>query len=113
MKLQVLDTVSKKQSRVCRSTLQAELHSALDLYGQAAVMAHGITEVLEGSQSASVLAQRFDEGKLAIDMELIIDARSVVEAVTPENIRISDKITAIHLLKLAEHLETKQLRCLT
>ena len=113
MKLQVLDTVSKKQSRVCRSTLQAELHSALDLYGQAAVMAHGITEVLEGSQTANVLAQRFDDGKLAIDMELIIDARSVVEAVAPEHIRISDKITAIHLLKLAEHLETKQLKCLT
>ena len=113
IKLQVLDTISKKQSRVCRSTLQAELHSALDLYGQAAVMAHGITEVLDGSQTASVLAQRFDDGKLAIDMELIIDARSVVEAVTPEHIRISDKITAIHLLKLAEHLETKQLKCLT
>ena len=113
LRLQVLDTISKKQSRVCRSTLQAELHSALDLYGQAAVMAHGITEVLRGSQSAAALAKQYDCGDLAIELELVIDARSVLEAVRPENIRVADKVTAIHLLKLSEHLERGQLARLT
>ena len=113
VRLQVLDTVSKKQSRVCRSTLQAELHSALDLFGHAAVMAHGITEVLTGSRSAHSLAEIFDEGGFAISTELFIDARSVLEAVRPEQVKTADKITAIHILKLAEHLERGQLRSLT
>ena len=113
VKLQVLDTVSKKQSRVCRSTLQAELHSSLDLFGQAAVMAHGITETLCGNLSADELAGRFDRGQLGLELELVIDAKSVLEALRPEQLRVSDKVTVIHLLKLAEHLELGHVRRLT
>ena len=111
--LQVLDTVSKKQSRVCRSTLQAELHSSLDLYGQAVVMAHWITEALHGNMTASQLAERYDKGALHMEIELVIDAKSVLEALRPEQLRVSDKVTTIHLLRLAEHLQTGQISRLT
>ena len=44
--LQVLEFVSKKQSKVCRSTYAAELHSCLDLAGTALVINAALSEIL-------------------------------------------------------------------
>ena len=46
-RLQVLEFTTKKQSKVCRSTFAAELHSSLDLLGVACVINAAITEVLQ------------------------------------------------------------------
>lgn len=48
--LQILGFVSKKQTRVCRSTFTAELYIALDLAGLANNINSALTEVLTGCQ---------------------------------------------------------------
>ena len=82
--LQITEYVSKKQSRVCRSTYAAELYSALDLTGLLFNISLPLCEVLEGTKSASQLADRFESGKLSLESDLVIDAASVFEHVSAQ-----------------------------
>ena len=108
--LQMLEFVSKKQSRVCRSTYAAELYSCLDLTGLAATINLAFTEILEGISSAAVLAERQDSGKMSLRLDCVIDARAVLDSVTADEIRTpNDKIMLIHALRLRELLDSKQL----
>lgn len=54
--VQLVDYLSKKQSRVCRSTYAAELFSALDLVGAAVNINLGLTEILTGIKGPRKLA---------------------------------------------------------
>ena len=108
--VQLIDFVSKKQSRVCRSTYAAELYSALALIGLAININVGLTEVLSGVRSATQLADIMEEGKNVIELDCLIDARSVLDSVSAEEVKTpNDKIMLLHALKLREHLDRKQL----
>ena len=106
--LQILEFVSKKQTRVCRSTFTAELYSALDLAGLANNINLALTEVLTGCKSAIDLAAIQESGQHAIQSDLMIDARAVFDAVAaPDPKSTTDKLMLIHVLKLKELLALK------
>jgi hypothetical protein len=108
--LQIIEYVSKKQTRVCRSTYAAELYSALDLAGLMFNIALTLTEVLEGPSSACALADKFETGRLSLESDLIIDAASVFDHTSTTEPRAPhDSTMTIHALKLRELLETRKL----
>ena len=108
--LQIIEYVSKKQTRVCRSTYAAELYSALDLAGLMVNIALTLTEVLKGPSSACALADKFETGRLSLESDLIIDAASVFDHTSTTEPRAPhDSTMTIHALKLRELLETRKL----
>ena len=112
--VQLLECVSRKQSRVRRSTYAAELYSALDLIGMGININLGLTEVLSGIRTASELADILERGQNLIPLECVIDARSVLDSVSQEEVKTpNDKIMFIHALKLREHLDRNQISQLT
>eukprot|EP00435_Cladocopium_sp_Y103_P051132 s594_g15.t1 len=109
--IQVVEFVSKKQSRVCRSTYAAEMYNALDLSGLLFNISLTLCEVLEGTCSADSLAKRFEEGKLSLESDLVIDAAAVYDHVSHDEARIPhDSTMTIHGLKLRELLQTGKLQ---
>lgn len=103
--IQIIDFVSKKQSRICRSTYTAELYSALDLMALGNVINLALTEILTGTKTASELANIQEHGKHAIKADLVLDAKSVYDSVCSSEVKsTSDKLMLIHALKLKELL---------
>ena len=103
-KVQIIECVSKKQSKVCRSTYAAELHSALDRMGLAMIVSSAMTEILTGVKSAAELVQIQEGGKQALKLFLILDAKSVVSGAISEEPKSTDQSVFLHLLKLREFL---------
>ena len=109
-RIQVLEFVSKKQSRVCRSTYAAELFSALDLVGLGVTIHLALTQVLLGNMTAAKLAELQEKGKLALQMDCVIDARAVQDSVVAEEVKTpNDKIMLIHALRMRELLDKGQI----
>ena len=109
-KAQLLEYVSRKQSRVCRSTYAAELYSALDLIGVAINISLGLTEVLSGVKSATQLADMLENGRNVLSLDCVIDARSVLDSISQSEVKTpNDRIMYIHALKLREHLDRNQI----
>ncbi|CAE7496221.1 RE1 [Symbiodinium sp. CCMP2592] len=90
--LQILEFVSKKQSKVCRSTFAAELHSCLDAIGAACVINAALTEVLNGVSSATELAAKQDAGSQSLALDVAIDAKSVWAAVGNDTTTCTDQL---------------------
>ena len=107
--IQTLEFVSKKQSRICRSTFTAELYSALDLVALGNVIINlALTEVLTGGRSARALADLQENGENALQSDLIIDAKSVFECVAAADTKsTTDKLMLCHALKLKEILSLR------
>ena len=109
--IQIVEYVSKKQSRVCRSTYAAELYSALDLSGLLFNIALTLCEVLEGTTSASILAERFENGKLTLGTDLVIDAAAVFDHIAAHEAKVPhDASMTIHSLKARELLSDGKLQ---
>jgi hypothetical protein len=109
--IQVIEYVSKKQSRVCRSTYAAELYSALDVSGLLFNISLTMCEVLEGTCSAESLAERYESGKLTLETDLVIDAAAVYDHISHREARTPhDATMTIHGLKLRELLQTGKLQ---
>ena len=101
-RLQVLEFTTKKQSKVCRSTFAAELHSSLDLLGVACVINAAITEVLQGPQ----LVEMQESGNHSLLLDAVIDARSVWQSAVSDEPKCGDQLVALHLHKLREIIRT-------
>ena len=84
--------MSKKQSKVCRSTFAAELHSCLDAVGSACVINAALTEILTGVRTASQLSELQDSGGHSLEMDVAIDAKSVWDAVVADEPKSSDQL---------------------
>ena len=83
----------------------AELYSALDLSGLLFNISLTMCEVLEGTCSASALAERFENGKLVLEADLVIDAAAVFDHVSAQEAKPPhDASMTIHSLKLRELL---------
>ena len=102
--LQILEFVCRKQTRVCRSTYMAELLSAVDLSGLAITINSGITEVLQGVQSAAELLRKQEQMNNALQLTLVIDAMAVFLGATSEEARCTDSAALLHLLALRQLL---------
>ena len=100
--LQVIEFVTKKQSKVCRSAYAAELHSCLDLLVTSCVINAALSEILTGSKSSSQLADAFDSGRQCLKVDLAIDAMSVWQSIVAEEPKCSDQLCLLHLCKLRE-----------
>ena len=103
--LQILEFVCRKQTRVCRSTYTAELLSAVDLCGLAITINSGITEVLQGCQSAVELIKKQEQMNNALQLTLVIDAMAVFLGATSEEARCTDSAALLHLLALRQLLQ--------
>ena len=101
-RLHILEFVSKKQTKVCRSTFAAELHSALDLAGLAMIINSAITEVLTGSKNAAQLVELQETGENALKLSLIIDAKSVWSSTIGDEAKCTDQTVYLHPLKLRQ-----------
>ena len=101
-RLQVLEFVTKKQSKVCRSTFAAELHGCLDILVTANVINSALTEILSGAKSADELSKMQDEGTHSLNLDTVIDAKSVWQSATSEELRCNDHLALLHLCKLRE-----------
>jgi hypothetical protein len=101
--MQVVEFVSKMQSRVCRSTYAAELYSALDVSGLLFNVFLAMCEVLEGTCSAEALAKRYEAGNFTLEAYLVIDAAAVYDHISHREGRTPHDATMItHGLKLRE-----------
>ena len=68
-------------------------------------------EVLEGISTAEALAKRYEDGKLTLETDLLIDAAAVYDHISHNEARIPhDATMAIHGLKLRELLQTGKLQ---
>eukprot|EP00435_Cladocopium_sp_Y103_P067560 s366_g30.t1 len=68
-------------------------------------------EVLEGTCSAEILAERYEDGKLTLESDLVIDAAAVYDHISHDEARIPhDSTMTIHGLKLRELLQTGKLQ---
>ena len=106
--LQVLEFVSKKQSRVCRSTFTAELYAALDLIGLANNINLALSEILEGKKTARDLADLQENGVNVLQTDLVIDTQSVFTSVAAADTKTTtDPLMLIHALKLKEILSLR------
>ena len=102
--LQLLEIVSKKQTKVCRSTFAAELHSGLEPIGLAMIINAALTEVLTGPRSAAQLVELQDSGKHALELSLMLDAKSVWSSAIGDEAKCMDQTVYLHLLKLRQLL---------
>ena len=105
-KLQILEFISKKQGKVCRSTFAAELHSCLDLAGMALTINAAMTEILQGTTSAATLLLKQESMNNALELDIIIDARAVFSSVSSDDVKCTDAAVMLHLLRLREMVKT-------
>ena len=85
--MQLVDFVSKKQTRVCRSTFVAELFSLLDLVGHGINISLAMTEILTGIKGVTELAKLHERGEHAVKMTAVIDAKSALESVKVKEVK--------------------------
>ena len=104
--LQVLEYISKKQSKVCRSTYAAELHSALDVAGLALTINSVMTEILQGPCDAATLLAKQESMSQALQVTLVIDALSVFNSAINEDGHCTDQSVFLHMLTLRQLLRT-------
>ena len=106
--VQLVDFVSKKQTRVCRSTFVAELFSLLDLVGHGINISLAMTEILTGIKGVTELAKLHERGEHAVRMTAVIDAKSVLESVKVKEVKVpTDQAVYIHVLRLKELCRTQ------
>ena len=109
--IQIIEYISKKQTRICRSTYSAELFSCLDVCGLAQNVSMAITEILQGTMTATALSDTLEAGKLALELDVVIDAAAVYENLIVEETKLktpSDVGMLIHALKMKELLKRNQ-----
>ncbi|CAJ1455509.1 unnamed protein product [Effrenium voratum] len=105
--------ISKKQSRVCRSTFTAELYSALDMVGLGLNICMMVNEITNGVQSAAHMADKLECGKITEGLDVAIDADAVFRALAAKEVKTpTDAIMLIHALKFKEWLKTGQVKSL-
>lgn len=104
--LQLIEFVSKKQTRICRSTFAAELHSCLDLFGLAGIVNATLTELLQGPRSAGQLSRELDSGSSALPLDMVIDHRGLLDAASSDENKSTDSAVLLHLMKLREDLKS-------
>ena len=99
----ILDYAARKQQHVTRSTFAAELFAACDGVDHAMLIALTLHEIERGCNGASEARRLRDEGGLAFELWLAIDAMSVLAALSAEAIRApAEKSLMGHLLWLRE-----------
>ena len=106
--IQIIEYISKKQTRICRSTYSAELFSCLDVCGLAQNVSMAITDILQGTMTATALSDTLEAGKLALELDVVIDAAAVYENLIVEETKLktpSDVGMLIHALKMKELLK--------
>ena len=90
---------------VCRSTFTAELFAALDLVALANTINLAMTEVLTGSNSASMIADIQETGTNALESDVFLDARAVFDCIVATDTKTTtDKLMLVHAFKLKEIL---------
>ena len=101
--IHILDYTAKKQSHVTRSTFAAELFSACDGADHSILVAMTLHEIERGCSGAAEGRRIRDEGGLAFQVWLCIDAMSVLAAVSAEAVRApTEKSLMNHVCWLRE-----------
>ena len=106
----MIEFVSKKQRRVCRSTFAAELFSANDTADLLYVIALAVEEVEFGCKGVDQLKQAHMSG-FSVPLMLCIDDMSVFSAVNCDHLKLpAERSLLIQLLWLQEQIKRNVLR---
>ena len=110
----MLEYYSRRQRRVTRSTFGAELHGLADGTELAKLIGYAISELLLPHQvSPADLVRREESGTLALQMEAVIDCKSVFDALAnPDTQTPSESSLIMILCQLKELLTTGTLHAL-
>jgi hypothetical protein len=77
----------------------------LDGIGAALKVSLCLEEMLVGTATAAVLAERQETGKLRLRLHAVVDAKSVFDSVANvSSIKVSDEHLLIHILKVREFI---------
>ena len=102
----ILDYAARKQQHVTRSTFAAELFAACDGVDHAWLISLTLHEIERGCPGASEARRLREEGGLAFELWLCIDAMSVLAALRAEAVRPpAEKSLLGHLLWIREHAD--------
>jgi Reverse transcriptase (RNA-dependent DNA polymerase) len=110
--VQVLEFYSRRQRRVTRSTFGAELHGLADSTEIAKLICFALSEILlPVTIKPADLVRREETGGLALDMEAVIDCKSVFDALAnPDTQTPSESSLIMILCQLKELLTVGTLR---
>jgi hypothetical protein len=94
----VLEWYSRKQRRVTRSTFSAELNSASDAYEIAKLIAMTVAECVHPYPNIQALVALEETGSFPVPIHLVVDARSVFDALKATEIKAPSEISLIMFL---------------
>lgn len=94
----VLEWYARKQRRVTRSTFSAELNAASDAYEFAKLIAMTVSECIQPQPSVRALVALEENGKFPIPINLVVDAKSVFDALKAAEIKPPSEISLIMFL---------------
>ena len=93
-----MEWYARKQRRVTRSTFSAELNAASDAYEFAKLIAMTLAECIRPYPSIKSLVALEETGDFPIPIHLIVDARSVFDALKASEIKAPSEISLIMFL---------------
>ena len=94
----ILEWYARKQRRVTRSTFSAELNAASDAYEFAKLIAMTLAECIRPYPSIQSLVALEENGDFPVPIHLIVDARSVFDALKASEIKAPSEISLIMFL---------------
>ena len=106
----VIEYYSRRQRRVVRSTFGAETNGAADAVEIGRMIAYTMAEITTPNCTAAILTRLDETGQLPLRMQLIVDCRSLYDALKMDETQVPREASLIMLLlQLKESLRTGSL----
>ena len=105
-----IEHYSRRQRQVVRSTFGAETNGAADAVEIARMISYTLAEIITSDCTAAVLTRLDETGQLPIRMQLVIDCRSLYDALRKDETQVPREASLIMLLlQLKESLRISSL----
>jgi len=102
--LHFVEYFARKQRRVTRSTFSAELNGAADAVEVGRLITLTYCSIMMPRISSAALRAAEASGKLALEMDLVIDCQSIFDALATETIKTPSESTLVLLLHSLKEL---------
>ena len=110
-RVHILEYFSRKQRRVTRSTFSAELNALSDAIDIGRLIALLFSELLRPYPSASALVKLEEQGRFVIELQAVVDAKSVFDAIAAPEIKTPTEVSLV--MRLCAVKEALSCRCLS
>lgn len=106
----VLEFYSRKQRRVTRSTFSAELNALSDAIDIGRLIALTFSELLRPFPQASSLVKLEEQGQFVLQLQAVVDAKSVFDAIAASEIKTPTEVSLVmQLCAIKESLTSRSL----